>query len=143
MSASSTNAQDGFSFQNQLRDTIHITLEDASISKHFLGNELAVKYYRLQETYTYVEPGSVTNPAERTIVTKATIYNSIKKITSHYKKQVKKGEIDSADAVEELGYCYDVAFSIYEQDTSDFEKALKSAKKPDEMAMVFAEVVLK
>ncbi len=139
----SVNGQERFTFQNQLGDTVHFHINPNDIGSHFLGDQMAIKYYRLQETYTYVEKGSVTNPGERTVIMKPTIYYSLKRLNSHYKKQLKKGEIDSSEAVEELGWYFDVGFAIYEQDTSELEKALKSAKKPDEIVQVFAHVVLK
>jgi predicted DNA-binding protein (UPF0278 family) len=101
-----------------------------------------VKYYRIQETYTYVEEADVQNLTHRTMVNKPTIYYSMKKLNNHYKKQLRKGAIDSSSAVEELGWYFDIAFAIYEQDTSEFEDALKKAKKPDKIAELFAQVVL-
>ena len=136
------SGQEQFTFQNQMRDTVHFEVNRNDLSSHYLGVQIAVKYYRLKETYTYVEAGSVSNPGERTIVMKPTIYYSLKRLNSHYKKQLRKGAIDSIEAVEELGWYFDVGFAIYEQDTSDFERALKSARNPDEIAQVFAHVIL-
>ena len=136
------SGQEQFTFQNQLGDTVHFDIESSDIGSHYLGEQVAIKFYRLQETYTYVEAGTVTNPGERTVVMKPTIYYSLKRLNSHFRKQLKKGVIDSSDAVNKLGWCLDVGFAIYDQDTSDFEKALKSAKKADEIVQVFAQVIL-
>ncbi len=134
--------QEAFTFQNKLGDTVRFEIDRNAIGSHYLGDEMAMKYYRFEETYTYVEPGSITNPTQRTVITKPIIYYSLKKLNSHYKKQLKKGRIDSSEAVKKLGWYFDVGFAIYEQDTSELEKALKSAKKPDEIAQVFAHVTL-
>lgn len=140
--ATSAGGQDSFTFRNQLRDTVHLGIRQSDVTRHFLGDNVAVKYYRLKETYTYVESASVTNPNERTIVKKPTIYYSLKKLNSHYRKQLKKGKIDSSKAIEELGWYFDIGFAIYDQNTSDFEKALKDAKKPGEIEQLFARVIL-
>ena len=140
--ALSVNGQSSFTFLNQLRDTIHFDIEKSDVSNHFLGDNIAAKYFRLQETYTYVEPGNINNPTTRTVVMKPTIYYSLKKLNAHYKKQLKKGEIESSKAIQELGWCFDVGFAIYDQDTGDFEKAIKNARKPDEIAQLYAHVIL-
>ena len=119
--ALNVNGQSSFTFLNQLRDTIHFDISKGDVTKHFLGDYIAGKYFRLQETYTYVEPGNINNPTPRTVVMKPTIYYSLKKLNAHYKKQLKKGEIGSSEAIQELGWCFDVGFSIYDQNTDDFE----------------------
>lgn len=140
--ALSVNGQSSFTFLNQLRDTIHFDISKGDVTRHFLGDYIAGKYFRLQKTYTYVEPGNINNPTTRTVVMKPTIYYSLKKLNAHYKKQLKKGEIDSTKAIRELGWCFDVGFAIYDQDTGEFEKAIKNARKPDEIAQLFAHVIL-
>jgi hypothetical protein len=137
-----SSAQEKFLFENHLRDTVHLNYNSLDIGSHYLGDDLAIKYYRIQETYTYVEQGNVQNPVAKTVVQKPTIYYSLKKLNSYYKKQLRKGNIDSSKAIQELGRYFDIGFSIYQQDTSEFEEALKSARKPDEIAEVFAQVVL-
>ena len=139
--AISASGQEKFVFQNYLLDTASFVMDDGSVEDHFLGEQMAVKYTRVKKSYTYLTEGSVTNPVPQTYVDKPTIYYSLKKLNSHYKKQLKKGEIDSSTAVKELGWCFDVGFAIYQQDTSEFEKALRNAKKPEQMALVYSQVV--
>jgi hypothetical protein len=142
VSFASADGQDNFRFLNQLGDTIHIEIKQESVGNHYLGEYIAIKFYRIKEVYTYEEMGTVTNPVAQTIVNKPAIYYSLKKLNTHYKRQLKKGEIDTSVAMEELGRCFDVGFAIFEQDTSEFEKALKSARKPDQIADLFTQVIL-
>lgn len=139
---SSAHSQEAFTFTNYLRDTASIEFDDVMIEKHYLGRQVAIKFYRLKDTYTYVTQGSVNNPVSQTVVEKPTIYYSLKKLNTLYKKQLKKGLIDSTTAVKELGWYFDVGYSIYQQDTKEFEQALKKAKKPENIKKVFAMVVL-
>jgi hypothetical protein len=137
-----TYGQDQFTFQNQLSDTVHFEIEMSEVGNHYLGEQLAVKLYRIKETYTYVEAGTETTPGNRTVIVKPAIYYSLKKLNNHFKKQLKKGMIDSSTAVTQLGWFMDIGFAIYGQDTTEFEKALKSAKKPDEIVKLFNQVTL-
>lgn len=137
------SGQDNFIFENSLRDTASFVQEDFALESHYLGEQMALKYTRMRKTYTYVTEGTPTQPSSQTIVTKPTIYYSLKKLNNYYKKQLKKGEIDTGTAVEELGWYFDVGFAIYPQNTDEFEEALKKAKKPDEIAGVFAQVEFK
>ncbi|HEC42219.1 MAG TPA: hypothetical protein ENI20_05250 [Bacteroides sp.] len=137
----SASAQENFVFLNYLGDTASFEMDEMAIENHFLGEQMAVKYTRVRLSYTYVSGGSGTHPVSETIVDKPTIYKSIKKLNSHYKKQFKKGEIDTSTAIRELGWYLDVGFAIYRQNTDDFEEALKSAKKPDQIALVFDRIV--
>ena len=133
--------QEYFTFSNKLSDTLQVPV-DQDLGSHYLGAEMAVKYYRLRETYTYEETGTAAKPLHQTVVNKPTIYYSLKKLNSHYRKQLKKGEIDSNQAIQQLGWYFDVGFAIYNQDTGELEKALRNARKPDEIANIFAHVKL-
>jgi hypothetical protein len=140
--AAGASGQEYFIFSNHLGDTVHIPVDKVDIGTHYLGENIAVKYYRLRETYTHEESGSAANPIGHTIVSKPTIYYSLKKLNSNYKKQLKSGAIDSRQAVKQLGWYFDVGFAIFEQDTGELEKALRNAKNPDEIAQIFAHVKL-
>ena len=140
--ATTTSAQENFTFQNLMSDTVHLVFDHNDVGTHYLGHEMAVKFYRLKETYTYLESGSDANPVSKTVVSKPNIYYSLKKLNTYYKKQLKRGEIDSSSAVKQLGLHFDIGFAIYEQNTSDLESALKGAKKPEQILDVFAQVIL-
>jgi len=137
-----TSAQENFTFQNLINDTVHLVIKPADVGSHYLGSDMAVKLYRLKETYTYLESGSDANPVSKTVVSKPNIYYSLKKLNTHYKKQLKKGEIDSSSAKKQLGWYFDIGFAIYEQNTLDFENALKRTRKPEQIVEVFTQVIL-
>ena len=133
---------DSFRFSNNLYDTSSIELGSDFMADHYLGQTIAVKMYRLKKTYTYVEAGTPASPGDKTTVKKPTIYYSMKKLNTYYKKQLKKGEIERVDAQLKLSWYLDIAYSIYSQDTNLFETALKTAKKAPEIDQVFARVVM-
>ncbi len=91
---------------------------------------------------TYIEKGSATSPNDKLMVSKPIIYYSLKKLNSYYRKQIKKGLIEPAEAYRKLGSYFDIGFAIYAQDTNHLENALKDTKKPDQIDAVFAMVVL-
>jgi hypothetical protein len=137
-----TSGQEYFRFENQLNDTARFDLDPQVIGNHYLGEQLALKYSRIQETYTYEQQGTVTNPVTRTVVMKPAIYYSLKKLNSYYRKQLKKGKIDSSEAIRQLGWYFDIGFAIHGQNTTKFEDALQEARKPDRIAELFTQVVL-
>jgi hypothetical protein len=137
-----SHAQDNFVFQDLMRDTVHLEIDPSEVGSHFLGSDIALKFYRLKETYTYVEPGSYANPTARTVVSKPTIYYSLKKLNNYYKKRIRKGQLNEDEAKKKLGWYFDVGFAIFEQDTSSFEEALRAAKKPDQIEKVFSRISL-
>lgn len=135
-------AEDTFYFNNELANIKEIVIDPNYISKHYLGEDIAIKMHLLKETYTYIERGDIINPVDKTIINKPVIFYSMKKLNNYYKKQLKKGNITREEAKEKLDHYLNICLSIYLQQTDGFEEALQSSKSEDEIDGVFSRVVL-
>lgn len=131
-----------FKFTNNLSYYENSEIDMAFVEEHYLGQEIALKFYLLKDAYTTIQPATPTSPTEKTIVSKPTIYYAAKKISRLYKKEVKKGIISEADAKSNLNKVLDVSLSIFHEETEEFESVLKSAKSSEEIYNVFSQVVL-
>ena len=126
-----------FLFANNLRDTVNLKIDYSQAGIHYLGSRVARKVLLLQDTYTYVERGTLTAPGDKIIIKKPDIYYSIKKLNNYYKKEVKKGTIDQKQAANNLTSAIDKSYSIFYEDTEKFESYLRSKKKPEEIQKAF------
>ncbi len=129
-------------FDNDLANIKVIDIDPNYISKHYLGEDMAIKMHLMKETYTYIERGDEINPVDKTIVNKPSIFYSMKKLNNYYIKQIKKGTISREEAKDRLDKYLDICLSIYLQSTDSFEEALRSSKGNDELDLVFSRVVL-
>jgi hypothetical protein len=132
-----------FVFYKQLDNVNEVKVIEQFISRNFLGDKIAKKFYILQELYTYEEPGTATSPGTKTIVDKPAIYYSLKKLNKHYKKMVKKNKMTEDEAVNEFEHFLNIGISIVYQPTDNFEEFLNDNRKPDEVIEAFSNVVLK
>ena len=133
---------DSFRFSNNLADTGAFAYNYSYMEKHYLGDDIAHKMYRIKETYTYVEAGSPSSPGDKTQVNKPAIYYAIKKLNTYYKKQLKKGELDQTEVYKRMARYLDIVYSIYNEDTTMLENELRSAKKAPDIDKIFARVIL-
>lgn len=131
-----------FVFNDNLRDTVNLKLDYAFAGNHFLGSQIANKFYRMQETYTYIEKGTPTSPSDKTVVQKPVIFYAVKKLNPYYKKAIKKGEISEKEAIKQLGRTLDLAYVIFNQNTTEFEAYLKENKNPEETLKAFEMIKL-
>ncbi|MDR2773347.1 MAG: hypothetical protein LBC19_01160 [Tannerella sp.] len=84
---------------------------------------LVNKYYICKEE---VVPG---DPTMRTLIRKPDIYNSVRRVEKHLKKEVKKGNLTWQQAADELTFVLEVAVAaIDEKDTDSFEASLGESK---------------
>ncbi len=126
-----------FLFVNNLKDTLRLKIDYTQAGSHVLGNEVARKMMLLQETYTYVERGTLMAPGDKTIIKKPDIYYSVKKLNKYYKKAVKKGIVDEDQAAKNLTSAVEKSYSIFYEDTEKFEQYLRSKKKPEDIQKAF------
>jgi hypothetical protein len=126
-----------FLFMNNLKDTLRLKIDYANAGTHALGSEVARKMLLLQETYTYMERGTLMAPGDKTIVKKPDIYYSVKKLNNYYKKAVKKGTIDEKQAAKNLTSAVDKSYSIFYEDTKKFEEYLRAQKNPEDIQKAF------
>ncbi|MDP4189695.1 MAG: hypothetical protein Q8907_09790 [Bacteroidota bacterium] len=118
-------------------------IDASSLNSHYFGQDIAEKLYLVKQNYTFVEAATLTSPGDKTIIRKPAIYNSVKKLEKYYKNAVKDGLISKEEGHDKLAKFLDITILIANQGTTDFESALKKAKKPEQIEHVFSEVVLK
>jgi hypothetical protein len=140
--AATGQEKETFIFKNKLADATNIEVDLSQINKNPLGTEVAKKAFILKKTYTYIEKGSPTSPGDKTIVRKPTIYYSVLKLNKFYKKEIKKGNMNEKVAADRYTLVLDRAYSIFDQNTQDFERYLKSLKKPQDIEEAFLSIIL-
>lgn len=110
---------------------------------HFLGEEVARKFYLFKDLYTYKTPISPGNPAMRTVIRKPVVYNALNKMEKYLKKTTNKGDAQNSERLSNrLEHALDVAIAIYSQESSNLESALKESNNPGEIMNVFSRVEL-
>lgn len=130
-----------FSF-NFLEDRLDDSgISDATVSKHYLGTEIAKKFELIKSTYTWKEEGTPNSPTSKTIVEKPAIYYSLKKLDKYYKKAIKKGSITEEEAKNELTKALDIALFIRYQETDAFESKLRELKEEADIALLYTKKV--
>jgi hypothetical protein len=131
-----------FSFRNNLKDTLKLTIDYANSGNHALGGEVARKFLLMKETYTYVEAGTPMAPGDKTIIKKPDIYYAVKKLNAYYKKAVKKGLIDQEKAAKNMISVVEKSFSIFYEDTKKFEEYIRTIKNPEDIQKAFDNIKL-
>ena len=126
-----------YSFYDSLNDTLSLKLDYSYAGNHFLGSQISNKFYRLEQTYTYIEKGSPTSPSDKTVVKKPVIFYAVNKLNSYYKKEIKLGHISKEEATKHLGRILDLAYVIFHQNTVEFEAYLRGHKKPADTLLAF------
>ncbi len=129
-------AQD-FTFQYNMEELNEVQNQN-DVKDHFLGQDIAMKMQLLKESYTYKEVNEISN-TENTVIEKPSIYNSVRKLSKHLKKSIKKGNISEPEAFNLLDNVLNIALNIRYQDTAALESELWKIKEPDELARLFTE----
>jgi len=134
----SAKAQDSeYLFANNLKDTANLKIDYSTAGTHVLGSNVARKMLLLQETYTYIERGTLTAPGDKVVVKKGDIYYAVKKLNVYYKKAVKIGTIDSKEAANKLIASIDKAYSMFYEDTKKFEAYIREQKEAEDIQKAF------
>jgi len=113
----------GYSYDYELEK---ITVEMSG--EHAFGDVIAKKVYLLDQKYkseVALIPG---NPQTKTVIQKPVLYDAVKRIEKYLKKSVKKGEISLDSATYLYNKVLDVALSIKNANTTNFEDAVSSAE---------------
>ncbi len=113
------------------------------VGKHYLGENIARKYYLFRDLYTYRTPVSPGSPAMRTVIRKPVVYNALNKLDKHLKRTSNRENAQSAKQLSyTLEHALDVAIAIYSQETSGFESELEESDNAKEIISVFSRVEL-
>jgi len=126
----------GYSYDYELDK---ITKEMAG--EHVFGDLIAKKVYLLDEKYkseVALIPG---NPQTKTVIQKPVLYDAVKRIEKYLKKSVKKGELPLDSATYTYNKVLDVALSIKNADTKNFEAAISNADTEDAKVELFTKRV--
>jgi hypothetical protein len=101
--------------------------DQQSIEEHFLGDNVARRMCLFNETYTVKTPISPGSPTMKMSIRKPLIYTSVRKIEKQLKKDVKNNLISIESAADLYSKVLDIAISVVNDDTTDFEKEIKSS----------------
>ncbi|MBZ4675683.1 MAG: hypothetical protein JG782_302 [Anaerophaga sp.] len=111
--------------------------------KHYLGEDIARKFYLFKNLYTYQTPVSPGSPAMRTVIRKPVVYNALNKLEKHLKKINYEGNAQNAGQLgQTFEHALDVAIAIYSQETPGFESELENSDSATEIMNVFSRVEL-
>lgn len=114
----------------------------AKADKEIFGKEIACLLALLDEKYIRKEQIAIGDPVLQTNILKPVIYNSVKNLVRYYKQKSQNNTLSTTDC-EQLTHIVKVALACPEEDTSDFEKALKKNRKdPDQQLDCFKRVRL-
>ncbi len=133
-------AQETFRFnfvEAQLDDS---EVLESDLRPHYLGQEFSVKMAMLWNSYTWLEEATATSPAPKRVTDKKPIFNSVKKLSAFYKKQLKSNAINEDLAKKKLTRVMDIALCIRYQNTREFEMYLLK-KKPAQLDEIFSQFV--
>lgn len=112
--------------------------------QHFLGTEISEKWNTFNESYTHTFSNSTGFSGNTVEVSKPSVYKAVLKVNKYFKNALKKGSITKEEACLQMSHVLDCANIICtEENTSDFEQALSSAKTPEEIITLFESVELK
>ncbi len=118
-------------------------VDKAMIRSHFLGTEIARRIYLFENQYSHQSKAAPGAFSGRRVIHKPVIYNSIYQIEKHFKKQVRKENIDTENASYELSRYIELALLLLHEDTKEFEKALKKAESTNDLMNVFSQVEIR
>jgi len=111
------------------------------LEDHFLGREIAIKYLKFNNGYTYKAPIAPGNPATKTMFRKPAVYESVLKVEKYLKKEVKKGELTTEQAASAFGKVLDVANSTLYLGTSELENRIREANGQQEIVDLYTKYV--
>ncbi len=142
VSALALNGQEKFVFQDELYQANQMQIDYSFAGSHFLGDEIANKTFLLKKIYTHIEKGTPMSPVDKVIVKKPVIYYSVRKLDRYFKKELRKGRIEEAEARKKFNEVLDICISIYDQDTDEFEEYLRKRRKPEQILEAYEKVIL-
>jgi hypothetical protein len=108
--------------------------------KDFLGPQVGAKMAMFRDTYSFIEKGSPSSPGDKTVIRKPSIYYGIRKLSKHFKKEVKSGRLTQTEAASIYISIIDKGLLLIGEDTPALEKELWAAKKPIQILDVFDRV---
>lgn len=131
-----------FYFENRVADAF-ASFQSIAARPHFLGDEMGRKYSVFHDLYSYTHPGNILHTGQQVVVSKPTIFNSVKKTNRYYRRLFRREEITEEEAIKKVNHLLDVAISVYTQSTDALEDELRKTRKQNEIAKIFENIVLR
>lgn len=119
-------------FYSALRD--YSAHSYAKADAQVFGKDIACLLALLDEKFVRKEQVAAGDPALQAAIRKPLVYNSVKNIAKYYRQKRRNGGFTPADA-ELLAHVVKVALACVEEDSAEFEKALKQSKKNREQQL--------
>jgi hypothetical protein len=110
-------------------------------TKHWLGAEFTTFTFALRQEFVYMPKKTPINKEPSLVTEKPVIYNAVKKMDRFYKKEIKKGRMQKAAAIENLKKIYGIAYSLRYAETEDLEKILWKTKKEADLEKLLLETI--
>ncbi len=129
-----------FVFQQPFEDVDYAQLGDLYMGNSPLGENIEKGMEVMKLEYTFKPDPTPMSPNPGIEVEKPTIYYSVKKVYKHYKKAVKKGDVELTAAQNRLNEVIKIGVNIRYMNTEKLEEALTRAKQAEEIESVFAKV---
>lgn len=115
--------------------------DNQTIDEHFLGLDIAKKSELLNDVYKIKTPISPGNPTMKTSIRKPLVFTSVKKIERQLRKEVNKNMISTESAAKLFNKVLDIAISIVNDHTEEFEKEIKISNTPENLLELFSQRV--
>jgi len=96
--------------------------------KHHLGDTVGLAFDKFLKYYVKYESTGGAYAAEKKVIYKENIYNSVIKLDKYFKKEIRANKIPKEEAKERLGIVLNTAIAIRFYDTTDFERMLSVTK---------------
>jgi len=120
-------------------------MEDVEVpgyfTKHWLGAEFTMFTFALRQEYVYMPEATPINKEPSLVTEKPVIYNAVKKMDRFYKKEIKKGRMTEAAAIEKLKKIYGVGYSLRYAETEELEKIFWMTKKEAALETLLLETI--
>lgn len=114
------------------------TLPKGEVESHYMGNDIAVKWAKVNELYLRKTDVSVGFGSTYSETLKPAIFNSVYRMNSYYKKALTRKLITVEEAKNQFSWILDCAIAIcHSSDSSAFELALAKVKDPDRIVALF------
>ncbi|GEM_PF-1384735 len=107
---------------------------------HMLGDVIAKKMKVINNTFLVRFETKVGLSSSDVEVQKPDILESVEKLDKFYKKAVKKNLIDKQTATQQLSNYLDIAYTLFYEDSANFEKKLGQADKAEEIMALYDSV---
>ena len=120
-----------------------INIKDVKdVSSHELGDSIACKLHIIENTFLIRYQTKVGLSNLELEVQKPDLLESVEKLNKYYRKAVKKGNILQNEASRMLSRYMDIAYTLFYEESTEFEKALSKAKTPEQIIALYNRVQL-